>query len=486
MIDWILAFFLVLAFVALLEVFGLVERGRQVVEIARKSIETIGNKELDDDAKEAALQRDAKRLFVLFFILTAGGAAALAIPMGVIWVLDWLGLASLDAVVDVSISVEFIIAGSVVGIAGMVIASRNRRSTSSYSSVDRTMHRIAFKTYRMQIPMAEVETDLYADELKKCSADRPVFITALPRAGTTMVLEFLAPLPDFAAHCYRDMPFILTPCLWDRFTSMFKRSSELRERAHGDGMLINADSPEALEEVLWKTFWRKHYGSDRIALWPDSEHEEFEQFFRSHMRKIVLLRSGEEDPATVRYVSKNNLNISRIGWLLSHFPDGTVVVPFRDPTQHAMSLLRQHANFLKIHEEDPFASLYMRAIGHFDFGENLRPVDFDGWLDSRKTEKPADIGFWIEYWVAGYRHLLQKFDDNIRFLHYEGLCEHPERGLQALADTVDTRSASQLVSAAADIHAPRPRDVDTSGVPAEILRGAEDLHAELQKAAVNR
>ncbi len=32
-----------------------------------------------------------------------------------------------------------------------------------------------------------------------------------------------------------------------------------------------------------------------------------------------------------------------------------------------------------MHARDPFARRYMEAIGHYDFGANLRPIDFDGW-----------------------------------------------------------------------------------------------------------
>ena len=356
---------------------------------------------------------------------------------------------------------------------------------SSYSSVDRTMHRIAFKTYRAQIGAAEFETDMYAKKLAACTDERPVFITSLPRAGTTLVLECMAPLDDFAAHCYRDMPFILTPCLWDKFASLFKRSSELRERAHGDGMLINADSPEALEEVLWTTFWPKQYASDRIALWPEKGNKEFTEFFRAHMKKIILLRSGEEDPSQVRYVSKNNLNITRIPWLYKHFPELTVVIPVRDPLQHALSLLRQHRNFLKIHAEDAFASEYMRAIGHFDFGENLRPVDFDGWLDARKTEDPLSIGFWVEYWVAGFKHLLSRKADHIHFLHYEALCERPEEGSRRWRTRCRHEARTSFLASKADIRAMKPRDIDTSNIPKATLDEAAELYQALRDVAIN-
>lgn len=91
-----------------------------------------------------------------------------------------------------------------------------------------------------------------------------------------------------------------------------------------------------------------------IALCPGRSNEEnsyFKEFFQDHMRKIILLRRGEE-PSRARYISKNNGNIARIGLLYRLFPDSLVIVPFRNSLDHAVSLLQQQRNFLCIHAED--------------------------------------------------------------------------------------------------------------------------------------
>ena len=80
--------------------------------------------------------------------------------------------------------------------------------------------------------------------------------------------------------------------------------------------------------------------------------------------------------------------MARIGFLLATWPDATIIVPVREPVQHAASLLRQHGRFLEIHARDRFARDYMRGIGHFDFGANLLPVDFDGWLSAAVHTDP--------------------------------------------------------------------------------------------------
>ena len=122
--------------------------------------------------------------------------------------------------------------------------------------------------------------------MKPYAAEKPIFITSLPRAGTTLILEALSRFPSVSPHTYRDMPFIMAPVLWSRLTGHFKKDGGLRERAHGDGMSVGYDSPEAFEEILWRAFWPEKYHADRVDLWtPEDLDEEARLFFMEHMKK---------------------------------------------------------------------------------------------------------------------------------------------------------------------------------------------------------
>lgn len=352
-----------------------------------------------------------------------------------------------------------------------------------YSRVDRLLHSVAFSTAKLQISLSDIEDRLYSRQLDQCEIDRPVFITAIPRAGTTLLLELLVKQGEFASHCYRDMPFVLMPMLWDRLSKPFRKTDAPRERAHGDGMLINVDSPEAFEEIVWKAFWKKHYKGNYISPWQSEQGEEFDQFLRNHLRKIISLRAlqAKDD---VRYVSKNNLNIARIGSLLRIFPDARIVLPFRDPVQHAASLLKQHMNFMKIHEKDSFAMKYMEAIGHYDFGINLRPVDFDQWYSAGSPSRPDTLDFWLQYWTASYRHLKQKAGSQVVMLNYDALCENAEKGLGELADFLHLERKSGLVDQSSFIRAAKPHDIDTTKVSPAILEEAKDLYEDLKSISM--
>lgn len=487
MSQWVGAIALVIGFVVLLQLLGITKKSHNVVRIALHSMRIIGSSRLSDEQKESKLQKNSKRLFGLFFILAFGGAIALLIPLAILWIGDRLGLISLDAVLATTISPAFLIISSIIAIAILYLKTKdksNTTETSSYSPLDRTLHRVAFNTYNAQVSLADLEDRLFEKQLANCKSEKPVFITALPRAGTTLLLECCASSPEFAAHCYRDMPFVMIPCLWNRFSQTFQRQVKSAERAHGDGMQISPDSHEALEEVVWKTFWQRHYHRDRLIPWDYEENEEFERFFDAHLRKIILLRRPKSTDLT-RYVSKNNANIARIKILCRLYPDSTIIVPFRDPLHHASSLLQQHLNFLQIHQSDPFASEYMKAIGHFDFGQNLRPIDFAGWYDRRKSKDAKSLAFWLEYWLASYKYLLQENTGQINFFNYDKLCREPRSQLSSLAEILNSNNPEALISSASKIRHPRSKAIDTNNLPNSLVKEIDLIFAELNDASLS-
>lgn len=492
MTAWLGALLLVVGFAILCKLFGLLPGTRRVVSVARQSLTVLGDATLTDEAKEKALQAHALHLFRLFGLLAVGGAAALALPLAGLWGADRYGVVSWDAVLATTLSWPFLLISG--GAALVVLGWRGRQGAVSnsrqsfenrYSTADQWLHQIAFSTVPAQLALADFEDRLHREAINRVAVERPVFITALPRAGTTLLLECCAGLDEFAAHTYRRMPFVLTPLLWERFSRSFRVSARPRERAHGDGMTVSMDSPEALEEVLWLGFWREHYEADRIRPWEAHEADpEFLEFFRSHIRKLILATHGEHPHGTVRYVSKNNANIARMGWLAGAFPDARFVVPFREPLQHAASLRRQHRNFLELHRSDDFARRYMAGIGHFDFGANLRPIDFANWLGPNAPAAQADgLTFWLRYWIVAYRQLLEtaeaQLGDRVRMVDFDALCHAPGEALAEMADFLEIHDRERFITEARRIRPSKPHDVDAGGIESGVLTEARRVHARL-------
>ncbi len=386
-------------------------------------------------------------------------------------------------------------------------------SQSDYSFLDRALHRLALARPGLQVGMAEVETDLFRKALARVPIGGEVFVTGLPRSGTTILLNLLYSTGEFASFTYRHMPFILAPLLWDRLSRPFRRRAVNRERAHGDGMNVSFDSPEAFEEVLWLAHLRDAYvRADRlIPLEPSAANAEFKTAFRDAIRKCRLLAAGDGDPAAApRYLSKNNANVSRLALLAELCPDCRILVPFRHPLSHVSSLMRQHALFHTRHDTDVFGQQYMAWLGHFEFGHNLRPIDFDGWLagglqpetghcPKRMSRSPdaaplnygslsaaGEQGFWIRYWTAAYTYALAHAGERVRFVDFDALLTTGRASLAVIADHVGLGNPEALIAGAARLRAPTTRPLDVDACSSADLKAAIAVHQRLQAASADR
>ena len=270
---------------------------------------------------------------------------------------------------------------------------------NSYSWLEQYLHKFALSWQFMR----EVTFDFESTNICYSSvSENHVFITGLARAGTTILLNALYESNIFASLSYADMPFVLAPKLWSKI-SFLKKDFELKERAHGDGIKVSEESPEAFEEVFWKTF-------------SDEEYEELEDKFRVYVRNIIRKYKKE------RYLSKNNQNIKRVELITSIFSNSRILIPFREPIQHAYSLLTQHKKFIKDSKNDKFIGKYMKWIGHTEFGPNYIPIQ----NQNLNYQNDLEINHWIEQWYLTYNETFQSLKNtmNVYFISYAKLCSN--------------------------------------------------------------
>lgn len=268
---------------------------------------------------------------------------------------------------------------------------------NNYNKLEKIFHKIAL-SYKI-IREVSFDIDQSFSTLKKYPENH-IFISGLARSGTTILLNAIYKSNLFASLTYADMPFVLAPNLWSKISPR-KINREVKERAHGDGINFSIDSPEAFEEVFWKTF-------------DDADQETFEKF-KIYIANI-LYRYNKE-----RYVSKNNQNIRRLSIISDYFPKSFILIPFRDPIQHANSLLNQHKKFIKLSEQDKFVGKYMDWIGHTEFGPNYKPINNMNLV----FKDDFDINHWIEQWYLSYNKCFENLINkkNVIFICYERLCE---------------------------------------------------------------
>lgn len=310
--------------------------------------------------------------------------------------------------------------------------ARTDKAVSDYSALDQMLHRLALGSSAVAEMSHDIERGLF---LKSSPIDTGthVFVTGLARAGTTILMREIHRTGQFGSLTYADMPFVLAPNLWSRLSSRGATPGTKSERAHGDGIEVDTQSPEALDEVYWRTFDGQSYiGADGLS--PHAPDTDLIAGYRDLIR-LILRRTGKP-----RYVAKNNNNILRLPALAEAMPQAQFLVPLRDPLTHAASLLNQHERFLN---SDPFVRDYMTWLGHHEFGATHRPFLFAGPPEG----DPATLDYWLRVWIAAYGalDLAEAAHDNVAFVPYEALSTDPAVW-QAVARRigVEPRPAAEL------------------------------------------
>lgn len=355
----------------------------------------------------------------------------------------------------------------------------------NYSYIDKLLHHLAFSIPASQKILCDLENNIYKGELKDIETNNEVFVTGLPRSGTTLLLELLYKTNEFDTFSYRQMPFILSPLIWGKISQQFSKKAEKVQRAHGDGMEVSFDSPEAFEEVIWLSYLKDRYvKTDRLEpLIPSNTTKEFAKNIKLTIRKLLL--SSSSNGEIKRYISKNNANCSRLNLLTKLFPTATILVPFREPLAHIGSLMKQHQQFNKMHSEDKFSKNYMQWLGHYDFGENFKPIDFNQWLESYEGQPDYnDENFWMQYWCSAYENILDNAENNVHLVDFDKLLSAPEESLSAISKHTKLKDISKLVSFSSEIRSPTSRAKKSSTIKKDILDRANDLYRKLQSSAI--
>lgn len=291
---------------------------------------------------------------------------------------------------------------------------------ANYSFLERTLHRVALGSNTIAEASFDFEQSLFRPAEV---GGRHVFVAGLARSGSTVLMRRFHASGQFRSLQYSDMPFVLMPGMWRRMRGA-GRSGEQQQRAHGDGLLVDFESPESLEEVFWRIFTGNRYIRDHY-LRPGDMPEDIVERFRTYVGLILATSDSQ------RYLSKNNNNILRLDTIRKAFPEALLLIPFREPLAQADSLRRQHRRFLEIHQQDKFALQYMQWLGHHEFGGDHRPFVFDD--QPRKWTDPEQLEYWLESWVQCYRHLLDTAPKQSVFVGYEALCDAPQENWQTLA-----------------------------------------------------
>ena len=261
----------------------------------------------------------------------------------------------------------------------------------NYSNIQKFLHDFVLSKKIINKSLFELEKIIYLKK-KDIINQSHVFITGLPRSGTTSLLNFLFLLNEYASLTYNNMPFILSP----HFSKLFhKKNFTKKERLHKDGINFDNNSPEALDEIFF------------------DNNEEFVKHELVNYIQLILLNNNK-----TKYLSKNNLNYKRVDLIQSIFPNSIFLIPVREPLQHANSLLNQHLNFSQLQKEDDFIRRYMNYLGHNEFGLNHK-----SWNKPIHFKDFNDLNYWLEQWYLFYQNIFNTYQTykNCFFVIYEKL-----------------------------------------------------------------
>jgi hypothetical protein len=202
---------------------------------------------------------------------------------------------------------------------------------------------------------------------------------------------------------------------------------------------------------------------------------DFDLFYRNTLRKLLLAREKG------RYLAKNNYNITRLGYLNNLFPDARFIIPVRDPVWHVASLIKQHRMLEKEEKKDSKVLDYMRRVGHFEFGLDLRPINTGASSRVHEIMKlwqaGDEVGGWAVYWADLHTYLYRLLKNNrelassVMIVSYEELCASSEASLHGIYSHACLDAGDKLIGdQSARLNPPGYYRPDFSGKELQIIR----------------
>lgn len=375
---------------------------------------------------------------------------------------------------------------------------------SPYTALDRWLHWLALEPQTVRRMCFDLERQFYLPKEPQQAAQGAVYVCGLARSGTTILLRILDAIPELQSLTYRAMPFVLAPNLWRAAHGARHRSVPEVMRAHKDGLFVDLDSPEGLEEVFWNTFGHAIRDTTSRTLDYQTPSPATLAAFADYRSLVANPKGGTTVPGRPpkRYLSKNNNNLMRIASLCAD-PSARVLLNYRDPVDTARSLYRQHQGFCEAQAAERFTRKYMGWLAHHEFGLDHLPFAFARAYMVPGLQ-PEDPNYWLDYWSAVHHHILLQQPHNLHLVNHDALCSQPARVLGQVLETLSLKANATALakmvratsSSSADPTQPQhterlsreARDMALSApteFSSDLLRRAHTIHASLRASEHN-
>ena len=241
---------------------------------------------------------------------------------------------------------------------------------------------------------------------KDINLKTPIFITGMPRSGTTLLTHILHDTKKYGSYLYKDYPFPELPLFWNKFNDLYYKSAEDQKRIHNDDLLINKNSPENLDEFIWKRLFQNHYKEFDSFLDENFSNTEFENNYIRSIKKILFVRKKNQ------YLAKNNYIIFRIKYLLKFIPSAKFIVCVRNPNDTCYSLEKIHKRFIEINKIKEYKNFEKNFL-HYEFGNSRRNPEISDesqnvnslWKMNKEFE-----GYMLQ-WISIYEFIIKNYQD---------------------------------------------------------------------------
>lgn len=427
-----------------------------------RQLDILVDKDLEDSDKQSKLVSNLKGLLSNMLLLFVGLIVLIALSIIPILLYQYFT----KNTIDTSSSYFYLSM-----LLGSLILLKKPQQKSDYSYWSKLIHYLALDNYKLSKILFNRETKKI-DKLGIETNEHFVIISGLARAGTTALTTSLFEKGMFHSLNYSNMPFLLAPKMWEKIYK--EKGKQAKQRAHGDKVLVRKNSVEALEEYFFKVFTNDTFIHDESL----SLHKISDNTYEAYLKYQRNIGSKSTDSV---YLAKNNNLILRYESLRSKNAEFKSIFLFREPINHANSLLRQHLNFIKQQEEDDFVKDYMNWLGHYEFGMNQKVFDFgleDKWSRYDKTS----LNYWLAIWVNYYGYLkTMDTHHNLILCDYEDFLEKPNTFLPSLYQKLDL----SINHEAKTKFLPNKHDIDTSSIDQDLLFEAENLYIELKSKKFN-
>ena len=171
-------------------------------------------------------------------------------------------------------------------------------------------------------------------------------------------------------------------------------------------MLVNKNSPENLDEFIWKRLFQNHYKEFDSFLDGDFYNPEFENNYIRSIKKVLFVRKKNQ------YLAKNNYIIFRIKYLLKFIPSAKFIVCIRNPNDTCYSLEKIHKRFIEVNKIKEYKNFEKNFL-HYEFGNSRRNPEISD--ESQKvnslwkTNKEFE-GYMLQ-WISIYEFIIKNYQD---------------------------------------------------------------------------